>query len=254
MVIIHIDTVSKLRIGFTRTRLLQEDGQVSENSVLDPRNVFGFDPVLGGGAQKGLRGVLVFFRHVIVANGRIHVGKTDDNIRVVTTDPGLGVQAIDVKGLDGVGRQILVVLCGCGQGCNSSGVSQGGRMPISGYRSSTYLFENLVQSHKVDVDILFQSQKVVGNLVGFLGYFILVPERLALRAGMFELGFHFGQLVANECHLAEGELFDATNVSIDQRQECFLGNGYFGSVETLSVGLRGSRHGQDTIRFDGSVL
>jgi len=85
---------------------------VSKDGILDSGYVLRLDPVLGGGSEEGLAGILTLLGSgiSIVAQGGVDVRQPNDYVGVVTPHPGLGVHARDVKRLAGIAWAVLVVL------------------------------------------------------------------------------------------------------------------------------------------------
>lgn len=204
LVVVQIYRVGKLRVGLARRRLLQKDGQMPQNVVLDPGDVLRLDPVFCGLPQKGLL-VLVFVGDVIVSQAGVNVGEPDHQIGIVPSDPGLGVHPRDVKCLAGHIGKILVVL-----------------------------FEDLVKSHEINVDVFFQPQKIVGDFVGL----VHVDGLLLIGIGLegFDLGPQFRDLL-------EGKLFDLCQLDVHLAQEFFLRDGLVAHGQTSGVRLGRDRHG-----------
>mmetsp|Transcript_10452 Transcript_10452/g.22133 ORF Transcript_10452/g.22133 Transcript_10452/m.22133 type:complete len:601 (-) Transcript_10452:315-2117(-) len=213
LVVVEVDRVGKLRIALPRRRLLQKDRQVSQYVVLDSRDVFRLDPVLGRLAEEGLL-VVVLVRNEVVSQARIDVAQPDDEIGIVPPDPRLGVHPRNVKGLAGDVWEVLVVF-----------------------------FEDLVASHKVDVDVLFEAQKVARDLVGLVH--VDVVDGGFLLDGL--------DLFPELAHLFQGELFDLGQLKIHRAEKFFSGDGFVAHCQTTGVGLRGDRHGDLSVLQIGAT-
>ena len=108
--------------------------------ILDSRNIFCSNPILGSGSQKGLIGFVAWFLdRLILSKTGINMRQSNDQIRIISTDPSLRVHSIDVECLAGIAGQMFVVL-----------------------------FEDFVEAHEIDIDEFFQSQKVIGDFFGLI--------------------------------------------------------------------------------------
>ena len=110
LVVFKVNRVAELTVRFASRGFLQKHGQMAKDGILDSGYVLRLDPVLGGGSEEGLAGILTLLGGGIVAQGGVYGRQPNDNVGVVTTHPGLGVHARDVKRLAGIAWAVLVVL------------------------------------------------------------------------------------------------------------------------------------------------
>ncbi len=196
-----------------------------QNGVLDLADVLRPHPVLGGAPQEALTGVLVLLGALVVPQRAVHGRQPDDDVGVISADPGLVVHPIDVELLAGVGRGVLVVL-----------------------------LEDLVEAHEVEVDVLLEGEEGLGDGVGSVAdaveNFFVGRVLVVLEGG--HLSLEGGDLVAQLRDLFEGELLDLEELRVDAGVEVLFGRGRVGGGE-LPPGRVGGRGGGEG-HFAGGVV